>query len=190
MGEDANTQISHGNDIGRGTSGAVAAASNDFDQSWVARVANNTHSQGSADEEDAKTDIDHLERSLDVDSGAFGLGGDHGDVLGTDNSEGSRGETGEEALESPQTTRTDVFAECATVLPVAETVRIVLGISTHHGDEGEEEEGEDQDDLAAREPELGLTVRSHGQDVDGAIGDKLAQCSFSREVFAFRTTYA
>jgi hypothetical protein len=44
------------------------------------------------------------------------------------------------------------------MLPIAETIYIMLGIAANHGDEGEEEQREDQDDLASREPELSLAI--------------------------------
>jgi hypothetical protein len=40
---------------------------------------------------------------------------------------------------------------------MTEAVSIVLWVPAHHGDKGEHEEHEDQDDLAAREPELCFT---------------------------------
>ena len=63
------------------------------------------------------------------------------------------------------------FVECfkrLPVFPVSESICIALGIAAYHGDEGEEEESEDQDDLPSRQPEFGLTISFHSKDVDGA----------------------
>lgn len=43
---------------------------------------------------------------------------------------------------------------------MAEPIRIMLGIAPYHGDEGEHEQYQDQQDLAAGQPELGFSVAS------------------------------
>jgi hypothetical protein len=55
------------------------------------------------------------------------------------------------------------------VLPVAEPVGIVLRVAANHGDEGEGEDDEDQDDFAARQPELGFTEDLNGKNVEDTI---------------------
>jgi hypothetical protein len=52
------------------------------------------------------------------------------------------------------------------MLPVAEAVRIFLWVAAAHGDEGEREHDEDQDDLAAGQPEFGFTEDLDGEDVE------------------------
>lgn len=49
---------------------------------------------------------------------------------------------------------------------MAEAVRVVFRVTTTHGHKREGEEHEDEDNLAAREPELGLSVSSNCEDVD------------------------
>lgn len=55
------------------------------------------------------------------------------------------------------------------VAPVAETIRIFLGISAAHCDEGEGEHNEDQDDLAAGQPEFGFAEDLDGKDVEDTV---------------------
>jgi hypothetical protein len=52
------------------------------------------------------------------------------------------------------------------VLPVAEAVRIFLRVAAAHGDECEGEHDEDQDNLAAGQPELGFTEDLDGENVE------------------------
>ena len=52
------------------------------------------------------------------------------------------------------------------MLPVTETVGIMLRVAADHGDEGEREDDEDQDDFAARQPEFGFTKDLDGKDVE------------------------
>ena len=41
---------------------------------------------------------------------------------------------------------------------MSEAIGILLRVTSNHGDEGEREEDEDQDDLASAEPELSFTI--------------------------------
>jgi len=42
----------------------------------------------------------------------------------------------------------------------------MLRVAADHGDEGEREDDEDQDDFAARQPEFGFTKDLDGKDVE------------------------
>jgi hypothetical protein len=55
------------------------------------------------------------------------------------------------------------------VLPVAEAVRIFLRVAAAHGDEGEGEHDEDQDDLTAGQPKFGFTEDLDGEDVENTV---------------------
>jgi hypothetical protein len=50
----------------------------------------------------------------------------------------------------------------------------MLRVSAHHGDEGEEEQGEDQDDFASGEPKFSFTVGFDCQNVEETDRKKLA----------------
>lgn len=43
-----------------------------------------------------------------------------------------------------------------------------MGVAANHGDEGEKEQREDQDDLTTGQPEFSFAVRPHGQNVEDA----------------------
>lgn len=52
------------------------------------------------------------------------------------------------------------------VFPVAESVRVVLGIAADHGDKGEGEDDEDQDDFASGQPEFSFSKDFDGKRVE------------------------
>lgn len=52
------------------------------------------------------------------------------------------------------------------MVPVAESVGVMLGIAADHGDEGEGEDDEDQQNLAARKPELGFAISFDCEDIE------------------------
>ena len=52
------------------------------------------------------------------------------------------------------------------MVPVAEAVGILLGITADHCNKGKREHNEDQDNLAARQPELGFTEDLDGKNVE------------------------
>ena len=52
------------------------------------------------------------------------------------------------------------------MLPVPESIRIFLWVTADHCDEGEGEHNEDQDDLAAGEPEFGFAEDLDGKNVE------------------------
>ena len=166
--EDVDAHVVHGNDIG-GRGGAavgVALAVGHLLQVRVVVAEHDADAQGAAEEEDGEAGVDGLEGRLDVDTRPLGLGGHHGDVLGTDDGEAGVVQRRQEALEAAQVTRAEVLGKGARVLPVAEAVGVPFRVAANHGDKGEEEEHEDEDDLASGEPELGLTVSSHSKQVD------------------------
>lgn len=167
IGQDCDAHVGHSNDIRRGTSSARSTTSNDSDQLWVSVAANNADSERTSNEEEHETEIDRLERRLDVDTRSLRLCSDHGDVFGTDDRESSGPQSSQEAFESSSSAFAQVLGKgTRRALPVAETVRITLRVTAYHGDKGEEEQTNDQNDLAAGKPEFGLTVRLDGENID------------------------
>lgn len=55
------------------------------------------------------------------------------------------------------------------MLPVAESVCIVLGVAADHGDKGEGEDDEDQDDFATRQPEFSFSKDLDGKSVEDTV---------------------
>lgn len=76
----------------------------------------------------------------------------------------------DEALEKPkepaQITGVVEFGKSARVLPVLEAEPLAKWIPAQHRDEGEEDQGDNQDDLPQCGPELALAVPLHGEQVD------------------------
>lgn len=58
----------------------------------------------------------------------------------------------------------------AGVLPVAEAVAVVDGVAAQHGDKGEEEQAQHQQDLEDGQVELGDAKVAHGGDVEQGVG--------------------
>ena len=50
-----------------------------------------------------------------------------------------------------------------------EAIGVVLRVATNHGDEGEEEQDEDQEDLSCGQPELGLAKGRDGENINQPI---------------------
>lgn len=172
MRENRDAHVGHGDDIGRG-SGRLHARLLDFGERLVVVGKDDTGAKGAHDEEETETPVDSLEGVLDVDTRALGFGSHHGDVLRSDNTESlkipkkfqksafllqittnkrepthSRPHTREEPLKSPQATTGKVLCKGTGFVPVPKAVGITGRVSAHHGDEGEGEQNEDQDDLA------------------------------------------
>ncbi len=170
--KDVDAHVLHGNHIRRRGGRTRTSTQHDIRQFRVSGVTNDAHGQGSTDEEDAEPQVHHLEGGFDIDSWAFGLGGDHGDILGPDDGEQGRRQGGQKAFEASQVPSGDVFAKSRAVVEMSKPVGVTARVPSDHGDEGEEEKGEDQDDLAARQPEFGFTICSNSQDIDRAAVTK------------------
>lgn len=168
VGEDANSKILHGDDIRRSRSRTTAATQYDVGQLWIPRTADNAHSEGSTNKEDAESQVYHFESGFDVDSWACCFCCNHGNILRTHNGEQSRRKGSYKPLKTPNVASADVLAEGLAITEVLETVGITSWVAANHGDKGEEEEGEDQDDLASRQPEFSFAICSYGKDIDSA----------------------
>lgn len=161
----------HGNDIRRGSSGtgSTFVSRKNAHKSGVVVGDDNTDSQRTANEEDGKSSVHSLERSLNKDAWSLSLTSNHGQVLRSDDGEGRTPETAEESLKSTEGASRSVLSERSRVLPVTEPVGVVLGVSTNHRHECEGEQEEDENDLSAGQPEFGFTVCADSKDVDQEV---------------------
>jgi len=87
VGKAADVEILHSNDVGRGSSTALTSCQ-DADKLWVVVCQNDADAKSTKDEEGTKSEVHSLERGLDVRARTLSLTGDHGDVLGTNDTEG------------------------------------------------------------------------------------------------------
>ena len=144
-------EVAHSNDIWRGSCGTATSTSSEvnFNKSRVVVRDDDANGEGANDEEHAESEVNGLEGRFDVDARALGFGRDHGDVFGTDNSESSAPESSQETLKSSEIASASKFLECPRVTPVSETVSVVVGVASDHGDESEAKQEEDKDKLAS-----------------------------------------
>lgn len=131
MRESTNSQVAHGNDVGRGSGTALSRCEN-VDECGVVVGENDANAEGSKNEEGSEAEIDGLEGVLDVNTGALGLTGDHGNVFGPNNAERSSPESTEETFEATKVTSGIEAAKWARVTPVTEAVGVFLGVATNH----------------------------------------------------------
>jgi hypothetical protein len=167
MRQTCDAHVCHGDNVrgGSSSSGTALLTRDDGLQGGVDGAKDDTDSEGTSHEEKSKSPVDGLESVLDVDAGTSSLSGNHGEVLGTSHTERGGPQSSEETFELAEASGASVLFE-SVVLPVAETVGIVLRVAADHGDECEGEDDEDQDDLAARQPELGFTEDLDGENVE------------------------
>jgi hypothetical protein len=167
MRETSNAKVGHGNDIGRGSSIASSTSTKiDVIEGRVIVGTADANRKSTNNEKDAESIVDSLKGILDGKGRALGLGRDHWDVLGAYNSEWSAEEGGEETLETTLVALAEVCSERAGVGKVSKAVGVVLGVTTAHGDESKGKEDENEDELSTREPKLGFTIETDGEDVE------------------------
>lgn len=171
------SHVTHGDDIGRCGSRRLARLL-DRSELRVVGAEDNTCAKSAHDEEETETPVDRLEGVLDVDTGTFGLGSHHRDILGSDDTESCAPHARQEALESSEAAAGKIFGESTRGVPVAESVRVALRVATDHGDESEAEQDEDQDDLATGQPEFRLTISLDCEDVE-----ETSRCDVSTSIF-------
>ena len=87
--KDRDAHVGHRDDIGR-CSGRLHASLLDLRERGVVVREDNAGAEGAHDEEETETPVDGLEGVLDVDARALGFGSHHGDVLGSNDTEGLR----------------------------------------------------------------------------------------------------
>lgn len=138
MRQATNTHVLHGDNVRRGSSssGSARFTSDDTSQSSISRAEDNTNCHRASHEEQCESEVDSLEGVLDVNARASGFGRDHRDVFRTSDTERCGPESSTEALELTESSSTSPLFE-GVVLPVAESVCVVLRVTTDHGDEGE-----------------------------------------------------
>lgn len=96
----------------------------------------------------------------------LGLARRHADVVGSRDRKAGLDEALQEAEKAAEGARLVEFGEGSGVAPVAEAEAVVQWVAAEHGDEGVEDQPDDEDDFAEREPELGFAVPFDGEDVD------------------------
>lgn len=168
MGQSLDTKVRHSNDPRRGSSSAVARAVTQVntDKSGIGVAKSNTASQSSTDEEETKSEVDGLEGSLDISARVLSLGGNHGDIIGTDNEEGSGGQGAHEALKTAEITLGSESSECIMhVGPVAEAISVTLRVAPDHSHKGKHEKDEDEEDLAEGQPEFSFTKDTNSEKI-------------------------
>lgn len=98
----------------------------------------------------------------------FGFSRRHGDIIGTGNGEGCL----DQALQKPEETTEVTLAieriERPWVVPVAEAVSVFERVATQHGNEGENDQADDEQDLPESGPKLGFTIPLDRKHVDQA----------------------
>ena len=100
------------------------------------------------------------------DARVLGLARRHADIVGPGDGEAGLDEALQEAEEAAEGAGLVELGECAGVAPVAEAEAVVQRVAAEHGHEGVEDQADDQDHFAEREPELGFAVPFYGEDVD------------------------
>ena len=123
MGKNRDAHVGHGDDIGR-RGGRFLARFLHLGEGFIVVGEDDACAQGAHDEEDAETPVDGLESVFDIDARALGFGGHHGDVLGSDNTEGGAPHAGQESLKSAQASAGEVFCKSAGLVPVPESVGV------------------------------------------------------------------
>ena len=148
MRQHGDTQIPHCDDVRRGCSRTRSAlrAAQDINERLVVVRDHDANAKGAENEEESVSPVDCLERIFDVDARASGFTGNHGDVLGAYHAERCSPESTEKALKSAETAGSDIFGKSAWIAPIAESISVMFGITSHHRDEGEKEQHEDQND--------------------------------------------
>lgn len=125
-----------------------------------------------ADTEDAdkvesdETVKDELGNTGDGAPRVHNLAGGQGDHVGTGNGESSIDDNLPPAEEPPSVALRQVRVYVVAIAPVPEAVDVVLRVPAGHGDDGEDDEAEQQDDLCGRHDELALAIPLYGHDVE------------------------
>lgn len=129
----------------------------------------NADAERSEDEETSESPVHSLEGSLDGYARVHGLTSNHGDIFGTTDGPGGDKQGTKEAFESAQRAFGDIFSKSPRITPIPEAIGVTLRVSADHSDEGEQEQDDDENDLAGRQPEFGLSIPTHCEDVDDPV---------------------
>lgn len=168
--QNIDAEVLHRNDIRRGTStGLSTFAKVDLLEGGVVGGEDDANSQRSENEEETESVVNGLEGGLDVDARSLGFGRDETDVLGSDNCETRAPQSGKEAFEATFTPFAPVGEEGLGLCKMTESISIPLGVATAHGDEGEAEQNQDEENLSTGEPKFGFTIVADSEDVEKTI---------------------
>ena len=168
MGQSFDSKVRHGDNPRRSSSSAVtrAIAQMNTNESGITVAKRNTASQSSTDKEETESEVDGLEGSLDIAARMLGLGGNHGDVIGTDDEKGGGSKSSHEALKTAKITLGSECSECVMhVGPVAEAICVTLRITPDHRHKGKHEEDEDEEDFAEGQPEFCFTKDTDSEEI-------------------------
>ena len=114
---------------------------------------------------------EHSANSLgDVLARVGGLTSGNSDHFDTSVREGRVNERGPETGEATSVAGTDVFLH-RTLFPVPETATIMVRRTAEHNDKRDDEQAQDSDDLDTGEDELGFSVDTHSEDIQGDDDD-------------------
>jgi hypothetical protein len=166
----SDAHVCHSDNVGRSSSsaGTTRFASDDASQGRVRGTQNDSDEKRTAHEEDCETPVDGLEGGLDIDARTPCFTSDHGKVFGSSDAERGRPQSGAESFELAESASAPVLFE-RVVVPVPESVCIMLWVAAAHCDECEGEYDQDQDDLAAGQPEFSLTEDLDGKNVEDTV---------------------
>lgn len=124
------------------------------------------HGQTAQHEESGKAVEDGVVGPRHHDSGVFCLSSCHTDVIRPGDGETSLDQALQEAEETTEIAGLVQLRERAGIAPVAEPEAVVQRVGAEHGDEGVQDQADDKDDFAEREPEFRLAVPLDSEDVD------------------------
>lgn len=169
--QNTDAEVLHSDDIRRGTSstGLSTVTKVDLLEGGVVGRKDNANGQRSDNEEDTESVVNSLEGGLDIDARSLSFGRDETDVLRSDNCETRAEQSGKEAFKTTFTAFASVFEESLGLCKVAESISILLGVATAHGNEGEAEQNQDEDNLSTGEPKLGFTIVADSEDVEKTV---------------------
>lgn len=170
MRQDLDLEAVHGNNVRRSSCTRLAILES-IRHLLVVVGYKDANTKSAKDKEGCKTVEDGVEGSRHDLSRVFGFTSSHGDVVGSSNGEGSQNQALQETQPFTQCSVVMCCRDRSWILPVCEAERIMLWITSAHGDESEEDEPDNQENLSEGGPELGLTVPLYGQQVDKGVQD-------------------
>lgn len=162
------SRVLNGNDKRRGSSGAAGLGELGVvvGQLRVIEWHQGTNQKDREHVEDQDTPESQLDRTGDGATRVLRLTDCDTDQFGTQVGEGGGDHSRPERQEAASIALQDIMVEGTGALPVAETLAIVVGTTTQHEDEGEQDNSKNDDDLERGQPELEFTEEAHAKVVD------------------------
>jgi len=158
----------HGDDVGTGSRTGQAGREGVVELLVVVRDVD-ADGQAAEDEEGRQAVEDGAVGARHHHARVLRLARRHADVVRPRDREAGLDQALQEAEEAAEGARLVQFGEGTGVLPVAEAEPVVQRVAAQHGDEGVQDQADDQDDFAEREPEFGFAVPFDGEDVDQSV---------------------